>query len=138
MAIRTTSAAVEGILEESPSLTLTPFIETASYLVDKCCATATQADGTDYYDATDLELIERWLSAHFYHIAATRANIEKAGSVSETKRSRVDLKLNVTHYGQQAMLLDVAGGLAALNEQGAVTISASVDWLGTPVEEDED
>lgn len=137
MAVRTTSAAVTGILEESPSLTLTPFIETASYLVDKCCATATNTDGTDYYTATDLELIERWLSAHFYHIAATRANRERAGSVSEEKRSKVEVRLEVTHYGQQALLLDVAGGLAALNEQGRIAISTGVHWLGTPIEEDE-
>ena len=136
MAVRTTSTAVEGILEESPSLSLTPFIETASYLVDKSCATATQADGTAYYDSTDLELIERWLSAHFYYVAATRPNMEKAGSVSETKRSRVDLKLNLTHYGQQAMLLDVAGGLTNLNKTG-FRITTGVTWLGTPYEEDE-
>jgi hypothetical protein len=135
MAVRTTAAAVEGILDESPSLTLTPFIETASYLVDKACATATQDDGSDYYTATDLELIERWLSAHFYHIAATRANREEAGSVAETKRSKVDLKLSLTHYGQQAMLLDVAGGLTTLNEEG-VRISTRVTWLGTPTEEE--
>jgi len=134
MAVRTTATAVEGILQESPSLTLTPFIETASYLVDKCCENATQADGTDWYDATDLELIERWLSAHFYHIAATRPNREEAGSVAETMRSKVDLKLNLTHYGGQAMLLDVAGGLTNLNNKG-VAIAAGVTWLGT---EDDD
>jgi hypothetical protein len=137
MAVRTTSAAVEGILEESPSLTLTPFIETGSYLVDKCCADVTNPDGSAFYDATALELIERWLSAHFYHVAATRANAEKAGSVGETKRSKVDLKLNLTHYGGQAMLLDVAGGLASLNKTGINTISAGVDWLGTPDEEED-
>jgi hypothetical protein len=135
MAVRTTTTAVEGILEESPSLTLTPFIESASYLVDKACATATQADGSAYYTATDLELIERWLSAHFYHVAATRANREEAGSVAETKRSKVDLRLNLTHYGQHAMLLDVAGGLTTLNEEG-VRVSTRVTWLGTPDEED--
>ena len=138
MAVRTTAGAVEGILNESPSLVLTPFIETGSYLVDKCCANVTGADGTDYYDAIDLELIERWLSAHFYHVAATRANREEAGSVAETLRSSVAMKLSLTHYGQQAMLIDVAGGLTTLNEKGVNSISASVTWLGTPVEEEED
>ena len=137
MAIRTTALAVEGILEESPSLTLTPFIEAASYLVDKVCATATDDDGTAYYTATDLELIERWLSAHFYHVAATRANREEAGSVAETKRSKVDLGLNLTHYGQHAMLLDVAGGLATLDEMGIRLGLATVTWLGTPDEEED-
>jgi hypothetical protein len=131
---RTTSGAVEEILEDAPTLTLTPFIEAAAHLVTKCCATATQADGTAWYDDTDLELIERWLAAHFYHVAATRPNSERAGSVGETKRSKVDLKLNLTHYGQNAMVLDVAGGLATLNEQGRVIVPR-LTWVGTEEEE---
>ena len=81
--------------------------------------------------------IERWLSAHFYHVAATRANREEAGSVAETKRSKVDLGLNLTHYGQHAMLLDVAGGLATLDEMGIRLGLATVTWLGTPDEEED-
>jgi hypothetical protein len=132
---RTTDNAVQGILEESPTLSLTPFIETANYLVTKCCAEAVHTDGTPWYDDTDLELIERWLSAHFYHVAVTRADAERAGSVGQTLRSKVDLKLNLTHYGQQVMLLDVAGGLAALNEQGKMVVIPKVTWVGTPYEE---
>lgn len=134
---RTTAIAVQGILEDSPTLSLTPFMEAAYYLVTKCCATQTQADGTAWYTDEDLELIERWLSAHFYHVAVTRADAERAGSVGQSLRSRVDLKLNLTHYGQQAMILDVAGGLTTLNEQGKITVVPAVTWVGTPYEETE-
>jgi len=132
---RTTSEAVAGILEEQATLSLGPFIEAANYLVTKVCATATNSDGTSWYSDAELELIERWLSAHFYHVAATRADTEQAGSVSQKLRSKVDLGLNLTHYGQQAMLLDTAGGLRDLNAHRRQVVP-KVLWVG--IEEDED
>ena len=132
---RTTSTAVEGILEESATKSLTPFIEAANRMVTKHCS------DVDDYTATDLEEIERWLSAHLYHIAITRANEERAGKVSETKRSKVDLGLNLTHYGQTAMLLDWAGGLAALNkkiEKGISSSGIGLSWLGQTEDEVEE
>lgn len=129
---RTTSTAVEAILEESPSLTLTTFINTANRMVTKHCS-----EVTDYTD-DDLEEIERYLAAHFYHIAKTRSDNERAGRVSEGKRSKIDIGLKLTHYGQMAMVLDWAGGLAALNarmEKGIATTAIGLTWLGT--EEDD-
>ena len=58
--VRTTSSDVEGIIEVDASISLDPFIETANAFVTECCSSVST------YDATRLELIERWLSAHMY------------------------------------------------------------------------
>ena len=127
MAIRTTSDAVEEIIEIDSTIDLDPFIEAASALVDKHCAAANSA-----YTATELELIERWLAAHFYAIRDPRALVEDLGKISATIESKVDLGLDVTRYGQMAKILDWYSGLAALDEQikkgGRRVIG--ITWLG--------
>lgn len=111
-------------------MSLTPFIEAASQLVERACTIAVDEEGAAYYTDAELEMIERWLSAHFYQVAVTPVDSERAGSVGVGYRSKVDLGLNLTHYGQQAMMLDTAGGLKALNDQtGGFT--AGMTWLGT-------
>jgi len=107
---RTSSSSVEGIIEVDASISLTPFIEAANALVTECCSSVST------YDATRLELIERWLSAHMYTNRDMRSFDEKADEVSEKKQSKVDLGFDTSHYGQMAMRLDTAGGLARLNE----------------------
>ncbi len=126
---RTTSALVEGIIENELSITLTPFIDAANTLVTRCCT-----DLTDDYTTAELVQIETWLSAHIFTVREGRAFREKAGSVSEEKQSRVDLGFDTSHYGQMAMRLDYHGGLAKLNEQikkgQAKQLIAT--WVGTP------
>ena len=126
MAVRTTSAAVELIIEVDSSIALDSFIEIANSMVTQHCS-------VDDYDAADLELIERWLSAHFYCMRDPRAESEKAEEVSQKVQSKVDLGLSTSHYGQTAMTLDWAGGLAALNERtkSGKTQALGVSWLGT-------
>ena len=125
---RTTDASVGGIIEVDSSISLTPFISIANELVTECCGSVTPA-----YSTTRLELIERWLAAHFYTNRDGRAFREKAGSVSKEKQSKVDLGFDTSHYGQTAMRLDTLGGLASLNEQskkgGNQPVSAT--WLGS-------
>ncbi len=140
MSVRTTNAAVQKIIEVDTGIVendddMSPFIETASALVDQVCATSTQADGvTPFYTSTMLELIERWLAAHFYAVRDKRASAEKAGSVSVNYESKVDLYLANTSYGQQAMMLDIRGGLAALNRLPTMAgrVNAGVMYIGTP------
>jgi hypothetical protein len=129
MAVRTTDEAVQGIIETNSNISLTPFIETANALVTEVCA--------DYYDDTRLELIERWLAAHFYAIRDPRRLQDRAAVVSKQIESRVDLGFDVTRYGQMAMRLDTNGGLATLNEQAKSggKITTGVTWLGTPYDE---
>ncbi len=135
MAIRTTQQLVAGIIEvDSQSISdLSPFILTASELVDEVCATKLKADGTAYYTDVRLELIERWLAAHFYAIRDPRKDMEKAGKVFERNQYKLGLGLEVTTYGQQAKFLDTAGGLAALDEAAKTggKPRLSISWLGT-------
>ncbi len=123
---RTTSVLVQGIIETDAAISLDPFIEIANALVTEKCS-------ADDYSSTRLELIERWLSAHFYTIRDMRAESEKAGSTSEKKQSKVDLGFDSSHYGQTAMRLDTAGELAGLNTsmKGRGSQPVGVTWLGT-------
>src|SRR5512145_1460222 len=117
---RTTSVNVASIIEVDVSIDLAPFISVANELVtEKCVASG--------YTDERLELIERWLAAHFYCTRDPRPTREQAGPVSQSLQSVVDLGLNNSHYGQTAMLLDSAGNLRNLNK-GQKT--ASVTWLG--------
>jgi len=129
MAYRTTVSAVEGIIEvDSTTISdITPFIAVANELVTECCASAG-------YSESRLELLERWLTAHFYAIRDPRVDTEKAGSVSVKYQYKVDLGFNVTTYGQQALLLDTAGGLIELQNAlmtGKKKVIPGVTWLGT-------
>lgn len=109
MAVFTNEDAVGGIIEWDEDIELTPFIETANYLINKVVTDAS-------YSNADKEIIERWLAAHFYAVRDPRAVKEMAGDVSVTYQGKVMLGLDQTPYGQQAMRLDIMGGLAALNQ----------------------
>jgi hypothetical protein len=130
---RTTDTAVKALFRKDPKLILDSFIETASHLVDRACATAVDSEGAAYYSDSELELIERWLAAHFYEVAVAPAQQERAGSVGQIKATKVDLGLNLTRYGQQALVLDTAGGLQALMDAGS-RVTPGVAWLGTEIE----
>jgi hypothetical protein len=127
---RTSSAAVSAIIEVEPSISVTPFIEVANALVEELLAPT--AIG---YDATRLELIERWLSAHFYAIRDMRAATEQAKSISQGFQYKVDLYLANTMYGQQVLILDTAGVLAALQKRVIEgTTRPGMAWLGTDLD----
>ncbi len=130
MAIRTTSDAVKLIVETADDIStdLAPFIEVASKLVD------VHVEPVTLGDAAELELVERWLAAHFYAVRDLRVDMESAGSVSEKKQFKVDLALLVTIYGQQAIVIDSSGALAALSKKSVdgTQRKVSATWLGTP------
>lgn len=124
---RTTSEAVAGIIEVDDSIDLDPFILPANALVTEICAAA----GT--LDDVRLEMIERYLSAHFYTLRDPRSTSEQAGPVNASYQSKVDLFLCTSHYGQMAILLDTTGGLAQLNEDAqnpSKVRTLSVTWVG--------
>lgn len=133
MAVRTTANAVSEIVKVKSGDDLTPFIEAANSIVTQHCT-------DDAFTAAQLELIERWLSAHFYLVYHPAGLIERAGPVSKQIESRVDLGFDVTRHGQMAMRLDWSGALSALNEQAkkGAQITAGITWLGTPYDEEDD
>lgn len=136
---RTTRALVGSIIELDSGVVpdeaaLEPFVTIANELVTECCTG--DAGPTTAYTAARLELIERWLAAHFYTNRDPRTVTERAGSVSEQYQSCVSLGFDTSHYGQTAMRLDTNGGLAKLNsdsKKGKPTVG--VTWLGTPADE---
>lgn len=126
---RTTSVAVAKLVEVDEDFDLEQFIDVANELVTEVCVPAGYSDHR-------LELIERWLSAHFYQILDQGTVAEKVGSIRQQFKSKVDLGFDVTHYGQQVMRLDTAGGLARLNNRikkglGSVNLPAGIRWLGS-------
>jgi len=129
---RTTTSNVVGIIEIDSGISLTPFIEVANALVTEVCSLATDSDGDLVYDATRLELIERWLAAHFYHIRDPKSSREEVDDVAATYRSIVEIGFNNTHYGQMAMRIDTNGGLARLDKSAkdGKTTTVSLTWLG--------
>lgn len=119
---RTTSEAVLAIIEESdPDVSMDPFIETANALVEALLA--------EHYADAHLELIERWLAAHFYAVRFPRATQETVRGISEKYESYVRLALDITRYGQQVRLLDYLGILARVTENKG-TITATVSYIG--------
>lgn len=120
---RTTIELVKALIETEEDFDLTPFVETASSIVDVLVSKANPA-------LTDkkLELIERWLSAHCYATYDPRPTDEKAGPVSATYESNTDLFLSNSKYGQMAINLDTSGYLRSLNKG---RVAGKVTWLGT-------
>ena len=124
---RTDSTAVGLITDLDANVAVTSFIEAATAIVTKHCTDAAYTDA-------DLELIERWLTAHLYSVRVMIAEMEKAGPVSEKLQSKVDLGFDTSHYGQTAMRLDWAGGLSRLNDdmkKGIKRGGVDVTWGGT-------
>lgn len=135
MAIRTTEEAVKELLDGYRSgKSFDPFIAPASGLVDGVEALSNTLDSDEQLDEERLELIERWLAAHFYCMFDPRAEREKAGSVEAKYETKIDLRLNLSKYGQMAMLLDTTGYLDSLND-GKKKRVLGVEWLGTEIEE---
>jgi hypothetical protein len=123
---RTTEELVGGLIELDDSVPVDPFITTASLLVDRLCA-------PEVDDDTELEIVERWLSAHFYAVRESRSVSESVAGISETKQSKVDLGLDLSHYGQTAKLLDSSGALARWDQamrKGRST-TATLAWMGS-------
>jgi hypothetical protein len=136
LAIRTSASAVEAIIEVDSSIPLDPFMETANLLVNRICVPAKNEDGTPYFtDDAELEVIERWLSAHFYAVRDPRIQFEAVKSLMTRFESKVELNLNNTRYGQQALVLDTSGELAAYNrtlDKGPIKRRVGAHWLGVP------
>lgn len=128
--MRTTSLAVSKIIEVDATVNdgdISSFIETANALVTDVCVPLG-------YDDTRLELIERWLSAHFYSVRDARTKSETVGPISNSFEGQSGMYIAHTRYGQQAMMLDSKGGLAALNRlpEQASRLKVGVSYIGTP------
>lgn len=124
MSVRTTERAVKAILGGHYDGTsgLQPFIDTASSLVDDIAA----ADSS--ISSTRLELIERWLAAHYYEHADPITASRSTGRASGQFQGRTDMGFDSTKYGQEAKRLDTSGLLVKLDQP--LRPKASCAWLG--------
>lgn len=128
---RTTSTLVGGIIELDTDIDAGPFIDTANELVTECCV---DSNPDPAYTDARLELIERWLAAHFYAMLVKQVASESVRGVQEVFQFKVGMFLSATMYGQQAMALDTAGGLSRLNKQtenGTRRRVGKMTWEGT-------
>ncbi len=147
MALRTDEDSVAAIIEVDEEIALDPFMTAANLLVNRIVAPAEGDDDLLYYEVGDadddaaLTVIETWLAAHFYAIRDPRNTFTAVSSIMDRFQSQVDLNLSVTHYGQQAMVLDTSGALAAYNrtlEKGPIKRRVGVTWLGTDPDGEDD
>lgn len=114
MANRVTEAEVENIADIDSSDDVSAFITTANLLVTE------ELSDKDDLSTDRLKQIELWLSAHFAKIKFQAAASEGAEDVSQSFQYKLGLNLQSTMWGQQAILLDTTGTLAAMSEKGKV------------------
>ncbi|GIW60130.1 MAG: hypothetical protein KatS3mg087_1196 [Patescibacteria group bacterium] len=127
---RTTPALVSEILGShyDGSSSLTSFIDTASAVVDQVESNDTKKKLTPAM----LELIERWLAAHFYLHADQIASSESVGGASASYQGQTGFALMSTIYGQTAVVLDTTGYLSKLQQQSiSGKRKVGVVWAGT-------
>jgi len=138
---RTTKSDIETIIDIDPAIApdeaaMAGFILAANELVTECCAGAS-GPSTPYSDSR-LELIERYLAAHFYTLRDPRVASEGAGGVTAHYQGTTSVGFKSSHYGQMALRLDTNGGLAKLDTKTTKTPVVGIHWPGTPADEVQD
>ena len=136
MTTRTDKKAVDNILGDNydGSTSLLPFIETANGLVDRIST----LDTAGIMSANQLELVERWLAAHFYAHHDQLFQSSGQGGANATYQGQTGMALASTQYGQTAMTLDLTGTLSELSQQAINgKRKAGMSWLGTRMKYDE-
>lgn len=120
---RTTAALVRALGGFPSTLDLEPFIATANVLVNDV-----EATGATCLNGTKLELIERWLSAHFAKMNSPSLTSKSIAGASASFEGRVSngVGLSLTSFGQQALALDCSGYLRNLDKP-----KPKMQWLGT-------
>lgn len=116
MANRVTPEDVKEIIS-TETADISSFILAANSIVENKLATSSGLD-----DAT-LKEIERWLSAHFLAMLEDNARVveretgESRDRYGENTRGVLGPGLNLTRYGQQAIVLDTSGTLASIGNK---------------------
>ena len=125
MARRTTSELVRAVANLESTVDVDAYIDTASKLVDKVQDCDTKSGGN--LDEQQLELIERWLAAHFTVISRPQVSSKSIGGASTSFLvGSVSDGIKATIFGQQALIMDTSGCL-----DGLTNTKAKVAWLGT-------
>ena len=135
---RTTAAAVQALMlpgkeyDTANAPSLTGFIDTATAIVDRVDACATAKDIT--LTSAELELIERWLAAHFYAQSDKPYASKNTQGAGASFHGQTGMHLESTLYGQTALTVDYSGCLAAIGKR----LRARLLWGGLPPSEQTD
>lgn len=127
MPVRTSADRVSKIIDYDTELIpdIQPFINDASVMVDTLVATDASVS------ANVLELVERYLAAHFIAITDPRVATEQVGSLLTTYQYKLAQGLAITHYGSMAMFLDTSGRLSNWNNRVIEgIINPQIFWAG--------
>jgi hypothetical protein len=74
-----------------------------------------------------LELIERWLSAHFYALSDQTLASKSTSKASGSFHGQTQMDFDSTKYGQAAQNIDTSGCLRAIGKRQF----GSSKWLGS-------
>lgn len=127
---RTNSDAVKAVLaggkdyDLALSPSLSPYIDAAYSLVNRVVVCA--AKKNIVISDEDLELIERWLAAHFYAVSDKPYSSRSTLGASGSFQGQTAMHLDATLYGQQAKLIDYSGCLENISNKQRVRVG----WLG--------
>lgn len=129
MSYRTTDVVVKRLLARRYDINRNPdlldALDAANSLTTDVAALAASSKGV-ILPAGKLELIERWLAAHFYQMSDPGYASESTAGASVSYQGQTGMYLELTRYGQMAMTLDTSGTLAALNKRQI----ADCNWGG--------
>jgi hypothetical protein len=126
VAERTTDAKVRDIIETDIKVSVQPFIDAATALVDYVVT----KDSDGILNTALLLQIETYLAAYYYAIKDGQYQSEKNESASATYQTGVSGKgLELNDWGRAAIALDVTGTLAGVSRG---KLRASATWLGLP------
>lgn len=128
--VRTNSDAVIGILQADydfvKSTPLTPYIETASSIIDWMLWCARQKRIP--IGALNPELSERWLAAHMYVMMDQTYQMRSTLRASGQFQGQTGMMLMASKYGQMAIATDISGCLNNVDKQSRVRAF----WGGRP------
>ncbi len=126
---------VLGVSNYTAGVDLSPYMAWATLIVDRvavCASSKGQALTDD-----ELEMVERWLSAHAYKQSDRAYDSKKTGKASATFSGKTGMFLQSSMWGQNALLADPSGCLKAID--AAMTKGkADIIWLGKTASEDLD
>lgn len=120
MANRAVFGDVEAILDtELTDSEITAYITTSNLVV-------TAQLGNTALSAALLTQIETYLAAHLISTTRERKAEQVSGEGGVHFEGKTGMRLEATHYGQTAMLLDATGRLAGLNRGPLPVVSFEV------------
>ena len=131
MGLRTNPQLVRDALEIDEDINLNSHIDLANALTDKVASEDTNSELSDAL----LLGIETRLACHFASRRDMPFASKTTGKASATFQGQTGMRLESTHWGQDAMTLDVTGYLNTLNRG---RVKASLSWLGLPPSEQTD